>query len=118
MTKRTFIEYCLTFPSVYVDYPFDETTPVMRHSGNKKIFALIYDKDGNEFVNLKTKPDDADFFRQVYSGVTAGYHMNKRHWNSVDFNGDVDDETLYQFTHDSYNLTKPKVIKGKKHENT
>jgi predicted DNA-binding protein (MmcQ/YjbR family) len=41
MTKRELIDYCLSFPTTYEDYPFDETTALARHMGNKKMFALV-----------------------------------------------------------------------------
>jgi len=79
------IDYCLTYPDVYEDYPFDELTgvpdawAVMRHKGNKKSFAFIYERSGL-CVNLKCEPLRADFLRQIYPGVTPACHMNKEHW--------------------------------------
>jgi len=89
MTRRELIDYCLTYPDAYEDYPFNELTGapdaawvVMRHKGNKKSFALIYER-GGFCVNLKCEPFRADFLRQIYSDVTPAYHMNKEHWNTT-----------------------------------
>lgn len=111
MTRKELIEYCLTYPSAYEDYPFDDVTTIMRHSGNKKMFALIAERDGYEYINLKCEPMEADFLRNTYEGVTPGYHMNKVHWNSVRLNSDVPDKELYAMIQASFDLTKPKVRK-------
>lgn len=81
----------------------------MRHRANKKSFALIYERAGRLCVNLKCEPPDADFLRGVYIDVTPGYHMNKRHWNTVLLGGDVPDEELRNMIKRSYELTMPKV---------
>jgi len=111
--KRGLIEYCLTFPDAFEDYPFDENWTAMRHSGNKKSFAFIYERDGRLCVNLKCDPMKADFLRQVYQDVTAGYHMNKEHWNTVVLGGDVPDPQLFEMIGDSHELTKTKTKRRK-----
>ncbi len=112
MTILEIIDYCKTYPSAYVDYPFDGETPVMRHGGNKKIFALFGERNDKPFVNLKCDPMEAEFLRTVYTDITAGYHMNKTHWNTVYINGDVPDEKLYELIGHSFDLTKPKKSKN------
>lgn len=114
MTKRELIEYCLTYPDAYEDYPFDEDSAsseawtVMRHSGNRKSFALIYERGGKLRVNLKCEPMFADFLRSVYPGVTPAYHMNKVHWNTVTPDEAIPEEELHEWIRQSYDLTKPK----------
>ena len=81
MTRRELIDYCLTFPLAYEDYPFDDVADagawaVMRHRGNKKRFAFIYERYGKLCVNLKCDPFEADFLRQAFAYVTPAYHMN------------------------------------------
>ena len=116
MTRRELIKYCLTFPDVFEDYPFDDIPDsvaawaVMRHRLNKKSFAFIYERDGL-CVNLKCKPDCAHFYRQVYTGVTPAYHMNKAHWNTVRLDNDVPLDELYAMIEQSYRLTMPKCRK-------
>ena len=114
MTRQELIEYCLTFPAAYEDYPFDNIADagawtVMRHRGNKKSFALIYERNEKLCVNLKCEPHEADFLRQIYVDLTPGYHMNREHWNTVVLGGDVPDEALMRMVERSYELIKPKV---------
>ena len=111
MTKRELIDCCLTYPAAYEDYPFDETTALVRHSGNKKMFALIAERHGKLYINLKCDPVKADFLRQIYECVTPGYHMNKEHWNTVYIDGDVPKDELCEIIEHSYDLIKPKVKK-------
>lgn len=112
-TRRGLIDYCLTYPDAYEDYPFDESADapgawtVMRHRLNQKGFAFIYEREGL-CVNLKCEPDRADFLRKVYTGVTPAYHMNKEHWNTVRPAGDVPGDDLRDMIEHSYRLTMPK----------
>ncbi len=111
MTKDEVIEYGLTFSASYKDYPFDEATVVLRHSLNKKIFALIYDKEDKSFVSLKCDPMEAEFLRSVYQSVTPGWHLNKVHWNTVFLSGEVPSEEIKRMIGNSYDLIKPKKKK-------
>jgi predicted DNA-binding protein (MmcQ/YjbR family) len=81
----------------------------MRHRGNKKSFALIYERKGNLCINLKCNPFEADFLRQAFEGVTPAYHMNKEHWNTVVAGSDVSDEELKRQIENSYDLIRPKT---------
>ena len=116
MTRQELIDYCLTFPAAYEDYPFDSIADagawtVMRHGTNKKSFALIYEWHGKLCVNLKCDPFEADFLRQMYADVTPAYHMNKTHWNTVTLGGDVPDDALRFMIEQSYGLIRPKQRK-------
>ena len=113
MTRREWIDYCLTLPYAYEDYPFDNITEggawaVMRHRGNKKSFAFIFVHDGRLCINLKCDPFEADFLRSTFVGISPAYHMNKTHWNTVVPNSDVPDGELKRQICASYNLIKPK----------
>ncbi|MDR1754585.1 MAG: MmcQ/YjbR family DNA-binding protein [Eubacterium sp.] len=119
MTRQDLIDFCLTFTAAYEDYPFDDVTvdgawTVMRHRANKKSFAFIYEGWGRLCVNLKCDPIEADFLRGAFDGVIPGYHMNKRHWNTVYLDGDVPVEELKRMITVSYDLIKPKVRARKK----
>ena len=112
MTKRELIDYCLTYPSTYEDYPFDETTALIRHMGNKKMFALVDYLHGRLHITLKCDPFKADFLRQAYKNVTPGYHMNKEHWNTVYMDTDeIPEDILHDMIEHSFDLTKPKLKK-------
>jgi len=114
MTRQDVIDFCLTFPQAYEDYPFaefvgDRSWAVMRHQSNKKSFAFIFEHKRRLCVNLKCEPLEADALRGVFKDVAPGYHMNKTHWNSVYVGGDVPDEVLCDMIAASYDLIKPKV---------
>lgn len=118
MTRRELIEFCLTLPAAYEDYPFDDVMDenawtAMRHRSNKKCFAFISERGGRLCVNLKCNPMEADFLRDVYKDVIPGFHMNKTHWNTVYSNGDVPKEELWRQIKASYDLIKPKMRKIK-----
>jgi len=114
-TRKEFIDYCLTFPAAYEDYPFDKDAgaenawTVMRHGANKKTFAFIFQRNGKLCANLKCEPMYADFLRGIYPSITPGYHMNKMHWNTVLLDGSVPDEELCDMVNRSYDLIKPKL---------
>lgn len=113
-SRKQIIEYCLTLPQTYEDYPFDEVaddnaTTVMRHGSNKKSFALIMRHKDELYLNLKCEPMEADFLRQLYQGVIPGYHMNKTHWNTVIVGLDVPDVEIKRQIEMSYDLIKPKI---------
>ncbi len=118
MTRQELIDFCLTFPAAYEDYPFDDIADggawtVIRHRTNKKSFALIYERNGKLYVNLKCDPLEADFLRQAFADVASGYHMNKTHWNTITIGGDVPVDELKRMVGNSYDLIKPKVRKRK-----
>ncbi|MDR2525488.1 MAG: MmcQ/YjbR family DNA-binding protein [Oscillospiraceae bacterium] len=112
MTRQDLIDFCLTFPAAYEDYPFEEpmetATAVMRHRGNKKGFAFIMWHNGKLYLNLKCDPFEADFLRGAFESVAPGWHMNKTHWNTVIIGGDVPDDELRRQIACSYDLIKPK----------
>jgi predicted DNA-binding protein (MmcQ/YjbR family) len=93
--------YCLSKNGVTEDFPFDENVLVFRVGG--KIFSLC---DVNEFVsiNLKCDPEKAVEYREKYHGVRPGYHMNKKHWNTIETSGDVPRKVLLELVDHSYDL--------------
>lgn len=116
MTRQELIDFCLTFPSVYEDYPFDNIADaaawtIMRHGTNKKSFALIYERNGKFCINLKCEPFEADFLRQAFTDVTSAYHMNKVHWNTITLGGDALEDELKRMVGNSYDFIKPKMRK-------
>lgn len=109
-TRNDAIDYCLTFVGVYEDYPFDDPNwTVMRHKGNKKVFAWIFERNGHIWINIKGHPEWNEFWRQTFDSVVPAYHLNKTHWNSVILDGTVPDENIKAMITESYNLTKPKI---------
>jgi len=116
MARQQLIDFCLTFPAAYEDYPFDDIVDarawtIMRHHANKKSFALIYERNGKLYVNLKCDPMEADFLRQVFVDVTPAYHMIKVHWNAVAPGCEVPVDALRRMIERSYHLIMPKARK-------
>lgn len=96
-------EYCLSLPDTTEDLPFDEDTLVFKVGG--KMFALCSLKSF-ESVNLKCIPEKAIELREQYPDVLPGYHMNKKHWNTVRVNSSVSDKKVLEWTEESYQLVK------------
>lgn len=71
--------YCLSKPGTEEGFPFDETTLVFKVGG--KMYALLSLDEAN--LNLKCEPGEAIRLREQYPFVVPGYHMNKKHWNTV-----------------------------------
>ncbi|MEQ8336228.1 MAG: MmcQ/YjbR family DNA-binding protein [Cyclobacteriaceae bacterium] len=105
MDIESFREYCLSKPMVTEEVPFGPDTLVFKVVG--KLFALA-DIEQFESINLKCDPEVAVQLREQYPDVNPGYHMNKKHWNTVNTRGMVGDELFKQWIDDSYNL----VVKG------
>ena len=113
MNIKEYREFCLSKPGVSEGFPFDNKTLVFKVMG--KIFALT---DVDEFVgiNLKCDPEYALELREKYEGVIAGYHMSKKHWNTVSTSSDVSDKTLRHLINHSYELVVSKLTKKQKEE--
>jgi predicted DNA-binding protein (MmcQ/YjbR family) len=106
-----FREYCLAKKEVTEELPFDVNTLVFKVAG--KIFAIT-DIDKFESINLKCDPEKAEDLRARYNAVQPGYHMHKKHWNTIINNSDVNDTLLKQWIDESYELViqgLPKKIK-------
>lgn len=113
LSRADAVNFCLSFCSVYEDYPFDDDNwTVMRHKGNKKIFACIFERQGKIWMNLKCRPEWGDFFKNAYVSVVPAYHMNKKHWISIIFDGTVPDSKIKNMICESYTLTAPKPKKS------
>ena len=84
------------------DFPFDETTLVFKVMG--KMFALVGINDDPLRVNLKCDPERAEALRAIYPSVKPGYHMNKRHWNTVVLDGTISENLILEMIDESYQL--------------
>lgn len=101
MDIEFFREYCVAKQGVTEEFPFDDRTLVFKVFG--KMFALA-DIITFESINLKCDPEKAVELRERYPSVLPGYHMNKKHWNTVMMDGSVDERSLREWIDDSYNL--------------
>jgi len=113
MNIEEFREYCLSKKSVTESFPFDETTLVFKVAN--KMFALT-DTEDDFGLNLKCDPEKAIELRALYPNIIPGYHMNKKHWISIQIDGSIPDNKLYQWIDDSYDLIVGSLPKKKKEE--
>jgi len=103
--------YCLSKKGATDSFPFDEITLVFKVMN--KMFALT-SIEGDLSVNLKCDPEKAVELREEYDAVQPGYHMNKKHWNTVMLDGSIADEQIFQWIDDSYRLIAGSLPKAKK----
>jgi predicted DNA-binding protein (MmcQ/YjbR family) len=94
-------DYCISKKGATESFPFGEDTLVFKKK--EKIFALV-NLDGDLSINLKCDPALAIELRERYSSVTPGYHMNKKHWNTIMLNGSVPDKEVLSWIDHSYDL--------------
>ena len=102
MDTVEFREYCLTKPKVTEGTPFGETVLVFKVAG--KMFALVSLDEVPATANLKCDPDLALDLRDRYEQVRPGYHMNKKHWNTVEIEGGIPEPELCKMIDHSYDL--------------
>jgi predicted DNA-binding protein (MmcQ/YjbR family) len=102
MDAVEFREYCLTKPNVTEGTPFGETVLVFKVAG--KMFALMSLDEVPVTANLKCDPDLALELRDRYEQVRPGYHMNKKHWNTVEIEGGIPKTELRKMIDQSYDL--------------
>ncbi|MFI7415475.1 MmcQ/YjbR family DNA-binding protein [Streptomyces sp. NPDC049627] len=113
MSPEELRDFCLSFNAAVEDFPFSPEISVFKVQG--KMFALSWLDARPLKVNLKCDPEDAVRLRTEHPGLIApGYHMNKRHWNTVTVDGDLPDRLLRELIEDSYDLvvaTLPKATR-------
>src|ERR1700755_3307978 len=102
MDVESFREYCLTKPHATEGTPFGEDVLVFKVEG--KMFALAALDEFPATVNLKSDPDLALELRDRYEQVSPGYHMNKKHWNTVEIDSGISDRELRKMIDHSYGL--------------
>jgi predicted DNA-binding protein (MmcQ/YjbR family) len=101
MTRDEVLTICLGLRRAEETYPFGDGVAVCKVGG--KMFALV-SLAGDPVVNLKCDPARALELRAAYAGIRPGYHQDKRHWNSVDLDGSVEDDVVRGLIEDSYEL--------------
>ena len=110
MNIETIREYILQKPSVTEGFPFGEDTLVFKV--NEKIFLLAALDSSPLQFNVKCDPDKAIELRDDYpESVLPGYHMNKKHWNTIIVDGRLTAKQLKEMIDDSYELVSPKKSK-------
>jgi predicted DNA-binding protein (MmcQ/YjbR family) len=95
-------DQCLSFAGAEETFPFGSRTSVFKFAG--RMFALSQLSANSLRVSLKCEPELAEALREAYPAVIPGYHLNKRHWNTVIIDGSLPDETIREMIEDSYDL--------------
>ncbi|NBM14839.1 MmcQ/YjbR family DNA-binding protein [Streptomyces sp. GC420] len=102
MTPQELRSFCLGFAAAVEDFPFGPEFSVFKVAG--KMFALS-DLGGEPLkVSLKCDPEEAVRLRTAHAAVEPGWHLNKRHWNTVTLDGSLPDRTVRELIEDSYDL--------------
>lgn len=101
MNIELFREYCLMKKATSESFPFGGDVLVFKVAG--KMFALISLSD-SDHASLKCDPENVIHLREHYTCVKPGYHLNKKHWNTVYFTGEVNDSLYFEWIDDSYHL--------------
>lgn len=92
----------LSMPNARLDYPFGEDVAV--YKVGEKMFALVAEKSDPVRISLKCDPKLAEVLREKYETVMSGYHLNKKHWNTIVLSGQLGWEDIQGLIRHSYDL--------------
>ena len=105
MNIQQLYEFCLSKKGVTEHFPFDEDTLVFKVGGKMFCLTSLKQWESNEpSLNLKCDPDTAELLRAEYDAIHPGYHMSKKHWNTISINKDVSDALVKELIDHSYEL--------------
>ncbi len=108
MTHDELHEYLLAMPEVWLDYPFGEGVAVYKighkEQGSGKMFAILSEGAKPAQISLKCDPQLAEVLREQYESVQPGYHLNKKHWNTIICTGQLEASELHDLIRHSYDL--------------
>ncbi len=109
MNHKTVEEYLLSLPNTFLDYPFGEDVAVYKigsaaEPAKGKMFALVSEKKDPVNLSLKCDPVLAETLREKYETVLPGYHLNKKHWNTLILTGQLPWDEVQAFIRHSYDL--------------
>jgi len=110
MNYQEAMEYLLAKPESIEAYPFGLDVMVPKIKG--KMFATLGTENGIARINLKCDPDEALALRDIFSAVIPGYHMNKKHWNTVVLDGSVPQGEIKRMIDNSYLLVVRSLTKA------
>lgn len=102
MDHKQVEDYLLSMPNARLDYPFGEDVAV--YKVKDKMFALVPEKSWPVRISLKCDPQLAEVLRQKYESVMPGYHLNKKHWNTIILSGQLPWEEVQGLIRHSYQL--------------
>lgn len=110
MNTEILREYCIAKDGATESFPFGEETLVFKVGG--KIFALLDIESRPTTINLKCDPERAVLLREEFSVVKPGYHMNKKHWNTITVNSSIRSSDLQEWIDHSYDLVRKSLPKA------
>ena len=102
MNHKEIERYLLSKPGARLDYPFDETAAV--YKVGDKMFAIVAEKSSPLRISLKCDPLLAETLREKYESVLPGYHLNKKHWNTLVLSGQLEEQEVIDLINHSYDL--------------
>lgn len=105
-------DHCLSFAGAEETFPFGPRTSVFKVGG--KMFALSQLGADSLRVSLKCEPALAEALRQTHAAVIPGYHLNKRHWNTVILDGSLPDQAVRDMAEDSYDIVVSKLPRAER----
>jgi predicted DNA-binding protein (MmcQ/YjbR family) len=105
-------DHCLSYGGAEETFPFGPETSVFKVAG--KMFALSQLGADSLRISLKCEPGLAEALREAHPAVIPGYHLNKRHWNTVILDGSLPDETIHDLIEDSYDLVVSKLPQARR----
>jgi predicted DNA-binding protein (MmcQ/YjbR family) len=112
MDYETVKAYLLNKPEAIEDYPFGPNILIAKIKG--KMFASLTTNQGTTMMNLKCDPAHAQELRDVFDAVKPGYHMNKKHWNTLVLDGSLPDSELERLIDHSYTLVFKKLKRSER----
>jgi predicted DNA-binding protein (MmcQ/YjbR family) len=112
MTARELRDHCLAFAGAEETFPFGPQTSVFKVAG--KVFALSALDHSPLRVSLKCEPGLAEQLREAHPAVSPGYHLNKRHWNTVIVDGSLPDAMIADMVEDSYDLIVSRLSRARR----
>jgi predicted DNA-binding protein (MmcQ/YjbR family) len=113
MNRNELRDYCLSMTGAVEDFPFGVEVAVFKVKG--KMFALLPVVADPMSISLKSDPIEAVMLREMYQAVQPGYHLNKKHWNTVTLDGEVPGERIREMIEDSYTLVRQSLTRKDQH---
>lgn len=112
MDSKPLFTYCLNKEGAIEDYPFGPDVIVMKVMG--KMFALLSRREGLVNLSLKCDPNYAELLRQQHVSILPGYHLNKRHWNTLLLDGSIPEKEIRGLIDHSYDLVVKSLTREKR----